>query len=196
MSLYHQQGTACTTMVVEQIYKQTSTGKMILTCIEDLVLEVGLYGSLWKMDFDNIAKCIHHHSLIYNMLQYNFHHNIKISTLHGHIDPQRIGDDVLMGMVFQFYQDQSTLKAIQRVRMIFDVTYLSDVCSVDDKFLDKHFLQTYPYAISKNKYDWPIKHHTTIYDMSKWRNLLRKIFSSNSLLLPHNLETWIPMSQK
>ena len=32
--------------------------------------------------------------------------------------------------------------------------------------------------------------------MSKWRDLLRKIFSSNSLLLPHNLGTWIPMSQK
>ena len=129
------------------------------------------------------------------MLQYNSLHNIKISTLHGHIDPQRNGDAALMAMASKFYQDQSTLRAIQRVRMAFGVTHLSDVCSVDGKSLDKHFLQTYPCVINKNKYDWPSKHHTTKYDMSKWRNLMRKIFSPNSLLLPNTLGPWIPMSQ-
>ena len=139
LSLYHRQGTACTTMVIEQIFKQTSTGKIPLTYKEDLVLVAGLYGSLCKMDFNKIAKYIPRHSLIYNMLQYNFLHNIKKYTLHGHIDPQRIGDAVLMGMATQFYQDQSTLKAIQRVRMAFDVIHLSDVCSIYGKSLGKRF---------------------------------------------------------
>ena len=148
------------------------------------------------MNFDKIAKYISQHSLIYNMLQYNFFHNIQISPQHGQIDPQRNSDASLMSLASQFYSDQSTLKAIQRVQVAFGVIHLSDVCSVHGKVLDKRFLQTEPGIIHKNKYDWPSKHHTTRYDMSKWRNLMRKIFSVNSLFLPSTLGTWIPMSQE
>ena len=40
--------------------------------IEDVVLESGLYGSLWKMKFTNISKYIQKYSLIYSMLEYNY----------------------------------------------------------------------------------------------------------------------------
>ena len=100
-----------------------------------------------------------------------------------------------MSMAHHFYQDPSTLKSIQRVRMAFGVTHLSNVCSVDGTNLDKRFLQSQPNVIIKNNYDWPIKHHVSRYDMSKWRNLLRKIFCANALTLPHILGPWTPMSQ-
>ena len=127
LSLYHQQGTACTTMVVDQVFKQTSTGKILSTCIEDLTLEAGVYGSLWNMPFDQVDKYIQHHSLIYNMLQYNAANNIKLSTSHGQLDPQRNGDTALMSMARHRYKDTQTLKAIQRARMAFGVVHLSDV---------------------------------------------------------------------
>ena len=47
ISLFHSQGTSRTAMIVEQVPRGTPTGNFLMTCIEDLVLESGLYGSLW-----------------------------------------------------------------------------------------------------------------------------------------------------
>ena len=62
LDLYHYQGSTRTAMVVEHIYRKTPTGFFYLLIIEDVVLETGLYGSLWKMNFTHIAKDIQTHS--------------------------------------------------------------------------------------------------------------------------------------
>ena len=195
LSLYHQQGTARTTMIVEQLFKMTPTGKQLLTCIEDLVLEAGLYGPLWEMPFKEISKYVDKHSLIYDTLQYQHENNIAISAPHGTISPQRDGDSALMDLALTKYNDCATLRAIQRVRMAFGVIHLSDICSVNGSTLNMHFLKSQPTRIIKNTYDWPSKHHFNRYDLSKWRNLLRDIFCDNNHNLPTPLGIWKHMSQ-
>ena len=47
LSLFHCQGNSRTNMMVGKFNRQTPTGKFLNLCIEDLVLEAGLYGPLW-----------------------------------------------------------------------------------------------------------------------------------------------------
>ena len=194
LSLYHQQGSARIALVVDQLFKKTPTGKILLTCIEDLVLDSGLYGSLWKMPFDTISKYVQTHSLIFSMIEYNHKHSILINSAHGTVTPQRTGDSSLMSLASKYYSDSPTLRSIQRVRMAFGAIHLSDICSVDGNKLDIRYLQSQPSFIYKNKFDWPSKHHYNRLDLSKWRNLLRAIFNGPNKTLPTPLGPWKHMT--
>ena len=55
-------------------------------CIEDLVLEAGLYGPLWNMHFEAVSRYVQKHSLIYSMWEYNHEHDITISTKYGELE--------------------------------------------------------------------------------------------------------------
>ena len=66
LSLFDSQGTQRTSMIVEQIHRRTTVGNYILQNIEDLVLEAGLYGTIWSMPFNAIKEYIATHSLIFH----------------------------------------------------------------------------------------------------------------------------------
>ena len=193
VSLYHFQGTSRTAMLVEQIFKRTTTGKLLLTCVEDLILEAGLYGSLWRMPFSLVSQYAQRHSLIYDIWKYMFENDICISTPHGELSPQRHGDVSIMDLASQHYTDTTSLNSIQRVRMAAGIIHLSDLCAADGKTLDTRYLQTNLPPPSKNRHDWPHKHHTTRHDMAKWRKFVRKVFVLDSKYLLKQLGPWIPM---
>lgn len=68
---------------MEQVFKKTKTGNLLLSGIEDLILESGLYGLLWNIPFPQVSTYIQQYSLVYDIWKYNYHHNILISTAHG-----------------------------------------------------------------------------------------------------------------
>ena len=193
LSLFHYQGTIRTTMLVEQVFKKTTTGQLLLTCIEDLVLESGLYGSLWKMPFPQVSKYVMQHSLIYDIWKYNVKYNILISTAHGELSPRRQGDVPLMELAFLYFSDTASLKSIQRVRMALGVVHLSDICSVNGSTLDIQYLQTDLPLPSKNSYQWPSKHHINRHDMAKWRKFVKQLFPIDNKSLANPLGPWVPM---
>ena len=47
-ALFHLQGTSRTAMIVEHCHKKSTTGQFLQICIEDLVMEVGMYNPLWN----------------------------------------------------------------------------------------------------------------------------------------------------
>ena len=85
LSLFHCQGSTRTALVVEHVHRKTPVGFFLLMCIEDLVLEAGLYGTLWNMDFETVSQYVQTHSLIFNMWEYNHEQDIIISTKHGEL---------------------------------------------------------------------------------------------------------------
>ena len=193
LSLFHYQGTARTSMLVEQVYKQSTTGKLILTCIEDLVLETGLYGSMWSMPFEDVKKYIHNHSLVYDIWKYNTNYDISISTKHAVLSPQREGDRSLMSLALSMYSDSASLRSIQRVRMAYNVVNLSEICSSDGKRLDIPYISSSFPITKKNVFDWPQKHNITRHDMAKWRKFVKRIFCINNTHLVQQLGPWKPM---
>ena len=194
VSLYHYQGTVRTAILVEQTFKRTTTGNLLLTGIEDLVLETGLYGSLWKMPFEIVAPYIQKHSLIFDIWKYNNKHKISLSINHGELSPQRQGDISIMDLASRHYHDEASLKSIQRVRIAAGITHLSDLCSADGRALDVRYLKTTLPPPSKNCYDWPKKNHINRHDMAKWRKFVRLLFAINMKYLTNPLGPWIPMN--
>ena len=62
LSLFHYMGTSRTSILVEHVFRDTPLGKNIRVCIEDIVLDAGLYGLIWDMKFHDIEKYIESHS--------------------------------------------------------------------------------------------------------------------------------------
>ena len=67
-------------MLVDQPARVNTCGKVIMNCIEDMIIESGLYAPLWDMDVMNISKWISHHPLIFATCQYNYNNQIRIKT--------------------------------------------------------------------------------------------------------------------
>ena len=193
LSLYNYQGTSRTSMLVEQVNKKTPTGLFLLTCIEDLVLDAGLYGPLWDMPFHRISAYIQSHSLVYHTCKYNASNDIQISVNHGELEPQRYGDEAIMHVASQFFGEGKEIRAIQRVRTSFAVVHISDVSSADGRKMDRFFLATKQVRKIRNTHNWPLKHHVTKADYTVWRKLLRLIFSADNEHLPTPLGKWIDM---
>ena len=196
LDLFHCQGSTRTAMVVEHLYRKTPTGYFLLMIIEDVVLETGLYGSLWQMRFETISKYIQNHSLIYSMLEYNTAQDIIISTKHGELTKTRERDKSLMDLAYQLYpQSKKRLGAIQRIRMKAGVVSLSDISTADGSRLDPtfYFYATNVNYIRRNVLDWPMRHHLTPLDKSIWRNFLNAISLGTNKILPTPLGKWKEM---
>ena len=193
LSLFHCQGSTRTALFIELTHRQTPAGFFLLLCLEDMVLDAGLYGSIWLMEFEKVSKYLQTHSLLYHMWEYNVNHKIDISVSHKELQPNRDGDIPLMTLAQQLYSTTSELRSIQRVRMKLGVIHLSDVTSADGKKMNPDFYSIPPSKIHRNNYDWPIKHHITKEDKALWRRFLKKIFCGGNDVLPQQLGAWIDM---
>ena len=106
-------------MVVEQVNSNTSTGIYLLTCIEDLVQDAGLYGSLWNIPFTDISMYIQSHSLIYHSFQYNTNNDIQISVEHGkHTTIMSKKNIILLGETFKTHLQSGKLPVISPSRKV------------------------------------------------------------------------------
>jgi len=194
LSLFHYSGTSRTSMIVEQVARRTPTGMFLLTCIEDLVLDSGLYGSLWQMPFLSLKQYVQGHSLIFHACAYNHDHKIVIATRHGEMQPQRVGDQSLMSIAIRKFGTNKELKAIQRVRMEMGVVHLSDITSADGKKMDNNCFAIKHKIHIRNTYDWPIKHTVSKADYTTWRKFMKYVFRSIPNSLPTPLGSWRQMS--
>ena len=80
LALFHYMSTSITSLLLEQLFRDTPLGYGIRVCIGDLVLDAGMYGLLWEIRFQTISKYIDKHRWIYAVLDYNHQHNISISA--------------------------------------------------------------------------------------------------------------------
>ena len=152
LSLFSYQRTSRTIMVVEQIYIRKPTGLFLLSYIEDLILEAGVYGTLWKISFKHISRYFMYHSLIYHTCYYNVSNGIHLSVVHGEMKLQREGDMALMSISVDNFTDTKDLRSIQRVRSQLGMVHVSDVCSADGIKMDRFFVTTYT-SKYRNIYD-------------------------------------------
>ena len=194
LSLFHCQGTTRTSMVIELVKRKTPAGFFLLLCIEDMVLDTGVYGSLWKMDFTQISKYIQTHSLMYHMWEYNTKNDIEISVQHAELEPQREGDISLMKLAQQHFHRKTEIRSIQRVRMKLGIIHLSDITTADGKKMEPKFYSTSLPTVWRNKYDWPIKHFISREDIARWRKFLKYIFEGDNGSLINPLGEWIDMT--
>ena len=90
LSPYHFIGTSRTSCIVEQINRGLPLGDIILLTIEDLVIDSGLYGTVWNIPATFIKTYVDKHSWICASIKYNFENNIDINVRHGELSTARI----------------------------------------------------------------------------------------------------------
>ena len=66
-NLYKLMGTLRTALLVNQCWQKTPTWHLLHTCIEDMVLETGLYGLLWHQNFPAYSSWTSQYSWIYHV---------------------------------------------------------------------------------------------------------------------------------
>ena len=194
-SLYHYQGTSRISILSEQIYQKSTTGMMLLQNIEDMALEIGLYGLIWNHPFEFISKYVARHSYIYHILQYNHENNISLSIPHTTLEPNRQRDESIMSIASQFFSNCSDLRSIQKVRMTLEIVHLSDITTADGSRLDQKYLTPKLCKSHKNCYDWPQKHQVNSKDISMWRKLLGYVSPLEAKSLSMALGNWNNMSK-
>ena len=156
LQLYNEMGVTRTNMILEHCFNKTPTGRFITINIEHLVLEAGLFGTIWDMNVDTLEKYCTTSTWIFHTIKFNFQNNIKINTPHMELQPRRQNDKAIMDLAHRYTQDSKTLKAINRIRMIHEITHLSDITTANGKYLDPAFLQTHFLLAKKNHPYQPI----------------------------------------
>ena len=191
LNLYYEMGAARLTSMIEQCFNQTPTGDFIKLNIEHIVLESGLYGSLWSLPFNHYSKWTTQSTWIHHNCRFLHDNKISIHLPHTQLHPQRINDRAIMDMATQFSTQASVLKAINRVRMLHEIVHLSDITTANGKQLDPAFLRSDPFPESRNSFHWPAQHHLQQSDYTTWRRFLEFVFSHSNLSLPLPLGRWI-----
>ena len=166
--MYYYIGTSRTPKLIDLIHKDTSTGKSIFTCTEDLVSDIGLYGLVWDMPFDFYSKYVERHSWKFSCLEYNSKHNISLSIERGTLSPLRIGDDVIIKKVGCFTTKTGDMRAINQMWVTFNLASIRDISSVNDAGLDTRFLYRRENKLIRNSYIWLLQHHDSDSDYRIW----------------------------
>ena len=61
----------------------------MMSNIEDIILDTGLFGSVWNIDTAKVGKYISKHSWMYATIAYNKENDINLSIPHGQLKPKR-----------------------------------------------------------------------------------------------------------
>jgi hypothetical protein len=138
-NLYKLMGTLRTTLLVNQCWQKIPTRYLLNTCIEDMVLETGLYGLLWYQNFPAYSSWTSQHVWIYHVCEFNYTHEIWLNIAHADLKPRREGDQSIMPAAYQYFNSTATLRAINRVRMLHGVVNVSDITAADGRALDQFF---------------------------------------------------------
>ena len=99
--------------------------------IEHLALEDGLYGPIWDMDTDILENWCTPSTWLFHTIAFNQKHNIQLHIKHEMIQPRRTKDKSLMDLAYNYSKISTTLKAINRVRMLHEIIHLNDVTTAN-----------------------------------------------------------------
>ena len=188
LSLFHFQGTSRTSLMVEHCTSNTLTGKQFWICIEDLVLEIGLFSSLWQMPFPTIAKWVSHHSWVYHICEFNYENEILINLEHAELKPKRDGDKAIMWLATLYSDKRGILKAINPVQMFHGVACLSDITTADSSRINEEFLYDRDqFDGRRNDFLWLVKHDGNNSNWLEWWKFMEFVYTGGNFSFGHTI---------
>ena len=161
-------------------------GNIILLTIEDLVIDSGLYGLVWKIQFEFIKKYLDKHSWLYASVEYNTNHNIQINVKYGKLTTSEQKYFSIMERVGDYYSSATELKDVNRVSMSFHVVSIRD-----GRELDTIFFNTRVKVSNRDTYVWPGKHRVTTKKYCIWKKLLIWMFPIFDYTVELLLSDWL-----
>ena len=191
LHMYNEMGVARTTALLEHCHNETPTGKFMKMHLEHLVMEAGLYGSIWMMPQPKLEQWCTTTTWIFHTYTFQADNEIVLNINHHKLEPQRMHDKAIMELATKFTSATTELRSINKVRMIHEVIHLSDLTTANGKALDPAFLISDPFPERKNDYKWPTNHHVTSKDFTVWRRFMNHIYNNDNMSLVQSLGPWI-----
>jgi hypothetical protein len=191
LHMYNEMGVARSTALLDHCLNDTPTGKFMKMHLEHLVMEAGLYGSIWTMPQSQLAKWCTTSTWIFHTYKFQADNDIVLNIKHQTLAPKRVNDKAIMDLATNFTSSATELRAINRVRMLHEVIHLSDLTTANGTSLDPAFLISDPFPEKKNDFIWPSKHHVTTKDFTVWRRFMNHVYSNNQMSLLQSLGPWI-----
>ena len=119
---------------MEQLWHKTPTGDFLLTNIEALTLELGIFGSIFSpsASLALTGACAPHAWLIAT-IAYAIDKDIGLDLNLQWLAPARAGDVSLMSSFSQQGYKKMDLQHLNRVRLWYRINALTDICSADGR---------------------------------------------------------------
>ena len=194
-SLYDYQYCRHVQDIVDHTWRGTPTGKLIQINLEAVKVEAGLFGPL----FDNPIEITWFNttsSWIIETYRYCRKKEIVFFDPGTNIMPQCVGDESLMKIFKESGYTQGELTRLNRCRLYYQVTTLSDVADGSGTQLSKRWFYRSP-PVHSTRYKWPIQGIPPRSDWDLWDAALRTSLCNTGLALKNNLGPWTvpPTSQ-
>jgi hypothetical protein len=191
IDLYLHMGVSRIEALVSHLWQRTPTGHLLEVVLDDLGLELGLSKDPWHPD--QLSKSLQYttaHTWIHHTLQFALDHNIFIHLQDPHLPPNREHDYTIMEKVLESIQDKKILQSINRIRMELKLVWMSEMTVANGRTIDRRYLHTAATTFPRNKYRWPLQHHTSKADWQTWRRWIRTITRNNDMALQDPLGAW------
>ena len=175
--------------IIDQTWRGTPTGKLIQINLEAVKLEAGLFGPL----FDNPIKVTWFNttsSWIIETYRYCTTHEIVFTDPGQHITPQCERDRAIMEVFATSGYTQEELVRLNRCRLYYQVTTLSDISDGTGTILSPRWLYR-SIPIHTSQYQWPKQGNPTRRDWDLWDAALRTSICQTGLLLRTPLGPWM-----
>ena len=187
-SLYDYQYCRHVQDIVDQTWRGTPTGRLIQINLEAVKVEAGLFGPL----FDNPIEITWFNttsSWIIDTYRYCRKHEIVFTDSGTHILPQCLQDEPLMQVFEAEGYTQRELVRLNRCRLYYQVTTLSDISDGTGTQLSPRWLHRSP-PTHTTRYKWPVQGNPPKYDWDLWDAALQTTVCNTGLGLKYPLGAW------
>ena len=176
---------------ITNTWKKTPTGLLQEITLEDFALELGLSMPWIQANLERGMTYATSKSWIRHMVKFALDHNITIDFQIAHlVQPKRKYDRTIMAGAMEYTRKASVLKSINKVRMLLNVEWLSDIVSADGWSVENKWCYPQRYKIRRNNYQWPKSHHVTTQDWRSWRAWVHSLNGNPNNRLLQPLGAW------
>ena len=142
------------------------------TTYEDFVIEVGVYGNTFALDWSNYKCLATQHTWYYNLWELCHRLGVTIELEKKHyMSPTREGDKSIIGMAMDRGMTGTELEMINTVQKHLGFIYLSDLVLCDGKSLCDEVFDTGWDEKSCSKHQFPREKPATG-DFSAWKSFI------------------------
>lgn len=167
-------------------WKQSPTQDLLQSNVQELVMEMGLYGDITtNMNLKiGLQYCSKHSWMSYTM---NFmqEHGIQAKVKHYQLEPARQGDMSIMQAAYKAGYRGTHLEHINAVRMHNKVVSISDLCNASGTKLNRVFYHKSKFRGRRNKFHWPRSHNVERHEWNTWMDFIFRTFpqGTNNVML-------------
>ena len=138
---FETQGVRRILAIMEQLWHKTPTGDLLLTNIEALTLELGIFGSIFSPSASlALTWACTPHAWLIATIAYAIDKDIGLDLNLQWLAPARAGDVSLMSSFSQKGYKKMDLQRLNRVRLWYRINALSDICSADGREVNSYYL--------------------------------------------------------